>query len=581
MTADTTLKASDIPPSLPPTDEGFPHTSPPHRQGPSQPPFSGIASTPRLSVAGSLTQQPFGETEEQMLHGQSEAAATYPNSTDVAQRLGDVDFLDLDAAASIQQLQNEQSESPGQSSMETPSQTRGGPVSDTRPPVPSVSPGSLLNSATAMLPTIPFLSSSPPSSKLASPKKGGIHPALAFTEASEDERRGIPHQQVVPNPMVAQPGESTDFPGRDETISSYSRAQGTIHDEAFSPDRSDKLPKVKAGEGEGPNVIYGKDVVLDMAGYHSADRDRDQSAAFDAGLDDKHIDVASTQTEERGIPSDPQSIQNSLVEMFAHDLISSMHPPTSSLVLPSRPILPPARVTDPAMPRRAMLSSDAEHVATSTKEASSRLDASSVDSAELGSPTKKHAPSSTGRRYDRGKSEPPHDPDDGMFSADPSPSRHQVLDTTPSSLSFSSDNEMLHSYSDIHMPSSSGGSPNDAWDWGRKHQTVRDEVKKRGSEMERSTSVPPAPSGHTPQQPLRADIMPPPGLASNSMTPDHSKGDSFPGKLKNIEDSPFMFILDMEGGRSHTFELALCGYEGFSPNGEASVWLELSQSKAY
>lgn len=29
------------------------------------------------------------------------------------------------------------------------------------------------------------------------------------------------------------------------------------------------LPKVKPGEGEGPRVVYGSDVVLDIAGYHN------------------------------------------------------------------------------------------------------------------------------------------------------------------------------------------------------------------------------------------------------------------------------------------------------------------------
>jgi phosphatidate phosphatase LPIN len=33
------------------------------------------------------------------------------------------------------------------------------------------------------------------------------------------------------------------------------------------------------------------------------------------------------------------------------------------------------------------------------------------------------------------------------------------------------------------------------------------------------------------------------------------------GRLKNVEENPYLFVLEMDNGRSHAFELALCGEE--------------------
>lgn len=55
-----------------------------------------------------------------------------------------------------------------------------------------------------------------------------------------------------PNPLAAGPGESTSMPPRDYRLQDV-RA----------------LPKVEPGRADGPSVIYGSDVVLDISGYHN------------------------------------------------------------------------------------------------------------------------------------------------------------------------------------------------------------------------------------------------------------------------------------------------------------------------
>lgn len=44
------------------------------------------------------------------------------------------------------------------------------------------------------------------------------------------------------------------------------------------------LPKVAPGQGEGPQVVYGKDVVLDIAGYHSAGELLEDSPGADSAV---------------------------------------------------------------------------------------------------------------------------------------------------------------------------------------------------------------------------------------------------------------------------------------------------------
>lgn len=161
-------------------------------------------TTQERPVLNSLTKQPFGETE---------------------QLADDVEYLDLNAASRV--VKAEQS-------------------------AESVtSPSSLLNTASSILPSIPFLSrtSSPEPLQAGAVSEGGDHSTVLSRTGS------------LPNPMDARPGESTELPLRDRRLSEEPEVE---------------LPLVNPGEGEGPDVVYGKDVVLDMAGYHTRQPEVDE-----------------------------------------------------------------------------------------------------------------------------------------------------------------------------------------------------------------------------------------------------------------------------------------------------------------
>jgi phosphatidate phosphatase LPIN len=131
-----------------------------------------------------------------------------------------------------------------------------------------------------------------------------------------------------PNPMEAGPGESTDLPPRDYKLQD-----------------ADDLPKVEPGEANGPDVIYGKDIVLDMSGFHNESQD----------------------------VSEPQSQQSSMIDALTRDLLAAVNDISRPPLVhsPSDPIL---------------------------SDAPSDVESDSASAFELGS-----------RGFDRGHSEPPPD----------------------------------------------------------------------------------------------------------------------------------------------------------------------------
>jgi phosphatidate phosphatase LPIN len=85
-----------------------------------------------------------------------------------------------------------------------------------------------------------------------------------------------------------------------------------------------------------------------------------------------------------------------------------------------------------------------------------------------------------------------------------------------------------------------------AWDWG---------------------TAPPR-EGHLPptEERVRSESMPPTALDMGL------GGTANTGRLKNVEENPYLFVLEMDNGRSHAFELALCGEDiaaTSSPNDDA------------
>ncbi|WVQ95326.1 hypothetical protein IAU59_002422 [Kwoniella sp. CBS 9459] len=350
----------------------------------------------------SLTQEPFGGTEKRVPHDE------HP--------LDEVEFLDLNAA----------------------------PTNKSPRPLPVSKTSAIVNSASSLLPSIPFLSS-PSSSREGSPPQPSRK-----TEKPNDEARAKDQDEPVisttdaqPNPVATQPGEETNLPSRDHSLTHLNELATEEGD--LSGEKS--LPKVKPGQGEGPAVLYGRDVVLDMAGYHSS------------------------RTPNPGSP--PPEDNDPAVETFIQDLLAAVQPLDEA-----RPPMPTNRVTDPE------LFSDPDDTPTSSPppELASDPDLAGVLA------NVHITPQAISRRFDRGQSEPPQDHDSELAS---SPTRRAM--------------EMQ-------------------WDWGKRHHL----------HMERSNSGPPG------------SELPAPGPASRPT-----------GKLKNVEENPHMFVLEVQD-RSHRFELAVC-----------------------
>jgi phosphatidate phosphatase LPIN len=161
-----------------------------------------------------------------------------------------------------------------------------------------------------------------------------------------------------PNPLEARPGESVERPSRNDKLSHHSLSgksqdRDPFHSLHDNPDED--LPKVKPGEGEGPKVVYGKDVVLDIAGYHNQ--------------------------VETPLPSDKTS---TVFESFTKDLVDALNQVQHA----QRPRLTHENLTDSAIPLTAA--------------PQPMPDTASAFQLDVGSTS----------RFDRGKSEPPPDLDD-------------------------------------------------------------------------------------------------------------------------------------------------------------------------
>lgn len=89
----------------------------------------------------------------------------------------------------------------------------------------------------------------------APPKPGSSRHRRHSSTVSKDKQ--------PPNPLEAEPGEDTTLPIRDYRLN------------MMHSDHEDmKLPKVPKGAHDGPDVTYGKDIVLDMEGFHGDDKEK-------------------------------------------------------------------------------------------------------------------------------------------------------------------------------------------------------------------------------------------------------------------------------------------------------------------
>lgn len=152
------------------------------------------------------------------------------------------------------------------------------------------------------------------------------------------------------NPLEARPGEDTTLPARDYRLN-------LMH----SDYKDVVLPKVSPGEHDGPDVMYGKDIVLDMDGFHGekdrpsrnksltnlraglASDDKGHASDDDVAVvddDDDDTDVGVQPSEDPGPKSDlrpssppmpnsppwrpqPDSVTNEQVEELVDDLMAS------------------------------------------------------------------------------------------------------------------------------------------------------------------------------------------------------------------------------------------------------------------
>lgn len=191
-----------------------------------------------------LTQQPFGDTEKQFVP---------------AEELGEVDFLDLNAP------------------------TR----SPSKSPKVVTPPTSVLDTAASYMPSIPFMGHS-------HDEEDNNADGLDTSSRTRTELQS----EIPPNPLEAKPGESIRMPSRDHRLSAAANPE-------LSPniDPSDALPRVRPGEGDGPHVQYGKDIVLDGTGYHHK---REHSGGSQASTSDVRESVLDTFTRdlEAALPVD-------------------------------------------------------------------------------------------------------------------------------------------------------------------------------------------------------------------------------------------------------------------------------------
>ena len=417
-----------------------------------------------------------------------------------------------------------------------------------------------------MLPSIPFLSHSPapqegPESTLE--LKGPVEANTVSQKQAgapsgdgiEGQDRPKDAQTAMPrNPLTALPGEVAGLPHRDHKLSHFAHQRARAGASATTDDAdSQALPKVRPGEGEGPRIVYGKDVVLDMAGYHGTIRNA-QDEAVDSPLRESfNVSEYPAQFSDSGgeIAVERPKIEVALIESFTKDLLAAASELVDNTDFSTKPFLP-ERATDSVIPQATITSDFSE-------EKSSPISTYDSDMNVRETPANKQKSTSVSpsfpSRNDRGCSEPPPEvefvPDGAVTNSSSLGLSRRTGDVThpdnlPSKLEISS--------SKIAMDY--------AWDWGRiPDRRVHDgEVEDTGSGplMERSPSGPFNRIGTVSSDLSRDDNAMPTNLDLATSELKLANQDT-PGQLRQGEMNPFMFTLSGLSGKSHTFELSLSG----------------------
>jgi len=196
------------------------------------PPESG--DTERLS----LTQEPFGAKDAK------------PPKLDDAHT--DPTFLDLNAGDGKDENASVEADIPAKDKTNA-----GRQATSSR----SAAPGVILSTASALVPSFLHSSNAPAHGKSGKPSSS----ALDDKPSPKDEPADLP-----PNPL-ARDSQSPERRHHAETIEDYVRDhKGRLSERLSANGADEELPKVKQGDGEPPNILYKDDVVLDMAGYHQS-----------------------------------------------------------------------------------------------------------------------------------------------------------------------------------------------------------------------------------------------------------------------------------------------------------------------
>lgn len=392
---------------------------------------------PEEEHLGSLTQEPFGDTEQQVPHESP---------------LGEVDFLDLNA-----------------SPFGTPNKRRGDDQQDKHTVANmsnSLNKSPVLGTASTLLPSplkpspSKYPGNSPPPPPARQPSiDDGIPNGNDESEAKQSSQPVVSNTNDEPNPMQAHPGEKASLPLHDRKLEKLKSDSHNATAGVNATRGEGGLPKVKAGQGEGPEVVYGKDVVLDMDGYHSSG----------------NADGSASENEQDGS-----------VEAFIQDLLASIQPAASAM--DDRPKPRKSKSADTEVPSSRGDEDEDEDEDDDAHTPVKHSPEQDLSSARRGLPVSnpRNRPP-TRSRLDRGQSEPPQFQSQDGLSRSPDRGAKAAMEME--------------------------------WDWGRRKPLGSDDEMDEGG----STTI-----GRPPL-----------------------------GRLKNVEENPYMFVLEV-GKRTHMFELALC-----------------------
>lgn len=432
----------------------------------------------------------------------------------------------------------------------------------------SVSPSSILSTATSLLPS--FLT---PSSSSTAHEDLEAQNKEKETETQTNQRPPTP----PPNPLKKYQSSTTshrdqalrrgaekieDYVHEHKGLTSLGR-RSSVGSISSSNNVDAKLPKLAQGEGEEPDVIYTHDAVLDMSGYHQgSERNKQDDAPNEAAAkrfrDEVHLAEDSMSESGQSTVS-----QNPAVIRFAEDLIISAGSQSKSVsallrhdTLEDRLDIPmTAEDNDKIAADIASLAKSIEN--TDLNSSFSPNFASSSSNLRL-----KQPPSRTREAFVRAGSAPPRssaeehrDTHDNVFTLDspplpphdpsttdytwewgqlpiktPAAIEHKSIefdlaDTTPKSKLKHRDEES-HGVSGSNIVSGSESLPRSIQDPQIKH-------------LQLESDRPLTHRAHTDPQ------------AEASGALDRTR---IPGKLKNDDEDPYKFILDMSGP-IHTFEM--------------------------